>query len=217
VNKAFKESGIEIPYDYVNVVEFEGIKTEPVINTEKKKKTAPSKRHYRTNTIRLSKEGKTVADAVELAQLYSKKQRLDNHAAMQLELLTEESIGVLKNIFGNLSINFWIEGSGITYRIHLSFSARMGSGEYNKLLNISTSGKNDAIQGFAAYIWEVVHKGIDSTLNDISDKSSYEWSLSDDEINVDELSESILAAVASNIKVSVSKEKVEIIVIKSYQ
>ena len=221
VNKAFNELGIEIPYNYVNVVEFEGVKNEPSEILEKKKKTAPSKRHYRTNTIKIFDGGKTVADAVETAQNYAKKQRLDKHSSMQLELLTEEGIGVISNIFDNIkTTSFWVEGSGITYRIHLSFSAQMGGEEYQKLLSISSSGKNEAIKGFAAHIWEAVLKGIDATRNDTGScvrKDDYEWSMKDENINEDELSESILAAVATDIKVSVTREKVEMVIIKSTQ
>ena len=217
VNKAFKEHGIEIPYNYLNVVEFEGVKPEPVEQTvEKKKKAAPSKRHYRTNTVKL-REGKTnMAEAIETAQAYAKRQGLEKHAAMQLELLTEESIGVVRNIFDDVLTNFWVEGSGLTYRIHLSFAAQMGSSEYKKLLNLSTSGKNEAVQGFAAHIWEAVLKGINST-NETSEKKDFEWSMNDDNINDDELGESILAAVANDIKVSVTREKVEFVVVKSTQ
>ena len=217
VNKAFREFGIEIPYNYLNVVEFEGVKPVPAEVVEKKKKTAPSKRHYRTNTLKIFDGGKTVEDAINTVQAYAKKQRLDDHAKMQLELLAEESIGVIKNMFSNTVTNFWIEGSGITYRIHLSFAEQMGNEEYQKLLNLSSSGKNEAIKGFAAHIWEAVLKGLDVTMGDSTAKKDYEWSIKDDKLNEDELSESILAAMASDIKVSATRQKVELVVIKSSQ
>ena len=217
VNKAFKEFGIEIPYNYLNVVEFEGIRPEPVELIEKKKKTAPSKRHFRTNTLRLFDGGKTVEDAINTVQAYAKKQRLDDHSTRQLELLAEESIGIIRNMFSNTITNFWVEGSGITYRIHLSFAEQMGSEEYQKLLNLSSSGKNEAIKGFAAHIWEAVLKGLDVTMGESTVKKDYEWSIKDDKLDEDELSESILAAMASDIKVSVTREKVELVVIKTAQ
>lgn len=217
VNKAFKEFGIEIPYNYLNVVEFEGVKPEPGETVDKKKKTAPSKRNYRTNTLKIFDGGKTVEDAITTVQAFAKKQRLDDHAKMQLELLAEESIGVIRNMFSNTITNFWIEGSGVTYRIHLSFAEQMGSEAYQKLLNLSSSGKNEAIKGFAAHIWEAVLKGLDVTMGDSTAKKDYEWSIKDDKLNEDELSESILAAMASDIKVSVTRKKVELVVIKSSQ
>ena len=120
-------------------------------------------------------------------------------------------------MFSNTVTNFWIEGSGITYRIHLSFAEQMGNEEYQKLLNLSSSGKNEAIKGFAAHIWEAVLKGLDVTMGDSTAKKDYEWSIKDDKLNEDELSESILAAMASDIKVSVTRQKVELVVIKSSQ
>ena len=84
----------------------------------------------------------------------------------------------------------------------------MGSDEYKKLLNLSSTGKNEAIQGFSGKIWEVMTTGL-------SNKGNFEWSMNENGINEKELGESILTSMASDIKVSIDRERVEFIVVKS--
>ena len=214
VNRAFKENGIEIPYNYVNVVEFEGQKTEPVEPVEKKVKTAPSKRRFRTNTVRFVSGSSAIGGAVEAAKTFAKRQRLGHKDAMQLELMTEETLGIIGKIVDGVSTSFWIEGSGVKYRIHLTFKAKVGSEEYRKLMSLSTSGRNEAIGGFANKILEIMVNGISTSGSD-QNGEGYKWSLKDDVLNEDELAESILAAVAEDIKVSVTRDHVDFIVVKS--
>ena len=218
VNKAFRERGIEIPYNYVNVMQYEGVKKEAEERSDAvtTRKTSPSKRHYRTNTLRVTTGGDNIADVVKTAQRFAKKQRLGEHEKMQLELMSEESYGIINDIVDKTKIEFWIEGSGYKYRIHLRFDATVRNREYTKLVNLSTEGKNAAVKGFTGKIWEVMAKGMKnvSSANEESD-SSFEWQLNDHKINEGEIGESILVSVASNITVNITKQRVEFLVVKS--
>ena len=64
-------------------------------------------------------------------------------------------------------------------------------------------------------IWEKMIAGIKSADAGSENGAGYEWSLRDNEIGDDEIGESILNALADNIKVSVTKTHVELVVIKS--
>ncbi len=211
VNKAFNENGIEIPYNYVNVVEYEGVKAEKDnAALAEKRKTSPSKRHYRTNTVKIPASVAHAAEAIRVAERYSLRQRLTENQKMQLEILCEEALGVIGAIAEDVKTDFWIEGSGVKYRIHLKFDAKVGSEEYKKLINLSSTGKNEAIQGFSGKIWEVMTAGL-------GNKENFEWSMNENGINEKELGESILTSMANDIRVSIDRERVEFIVIKSSQ
>ncbi len=217
VKNAFQNRGIEIPYNYLNVVEYEGIKAAPAAEPEKKKEIDdPSKRLFRTNTLRFRTDNINIEKAMETVHIFSRRQRLDVRKTRQMELLTEETIGIIRNIVSDTKVSFWIEGSGLTYRIHLTFSARIGSEEYRRLLSLSSSGRNEAARTFPDRLWEIIVRGIDSQTEDRQEKGSYEWNLSEEtNISADQIGEFILAAIADDIKVSVRKEKVELLVLKS--
>ncbi len=212
INRTFKERGIEIPYNYINVVsrEYEATGSQKPV----KKKVAPSKRSARTDTIRIQANSDQIAAALETARAFAKKQRLDAKASGQLELMTEELIGIMGAIADDAEAKLWIDGSGHKYRIHMSFPTHVGLEEYKRLLAISTSGKNEAATTLRGKIIETMATGI---INRSSNQSEeFEWSLND-EPNAAQIGESILVALADDIKVNVTREKVEMLVIKSLQ
>ncbi len=216
VNEMFKQLGIEIPYDYINVVEREFIEdnSETVM---KKKKTSPSKRSVRSDTVKVTAGSDHISEAVKTAQEFADKQRLDNKSKRQLELMSEEAIGIIGSIAESTKVKFWIDGSGLKYRIHLSFPASVGSDEYKRLLSLASSGKNEAIKSLSAKIWETMITGLGSGSDPESRSEQFEWSLHNDEPNIEQIAESILVALSDDIKVSVTRDHVELLVIKSVQ
>jgi hypothetical protein len=157
-----------------------------------------------------------IESALETVREFASRQRLSAHAAMQLELMTEEIIGVIGNIVDKTKAKLWVEGSGVKYRIHISFSTNFGTEEYKRLLSLSSSGKNEAVTTLAGKIWEKMVAGI-KTAAEEGHEGDYEWSLHENSQEEDDFGESILTSIADDVKVSVTKEKVELIVIKSVQ
>lgn len=215
VNRAFKEHGIEIPYNFINVVERENTSSEEDAGI-KKKKTSPRKRTTRTDTVNIVPGSGHIELALETVRKFAETQRLSERAAMQLELMTEETIGVIGNIIDKAKAKLWVEGSGVKYRIHISFESSFGTEEYKRLISLSSSGKNEAVKTFAGKIWEKMVAGI-KTASEEGHDGDYEWSLHESGQDEDDFGESILTSIADDVKVSVTKEKVELIVVKSVQ
>ena len=155
-------------------------------------------------------------DAIQTARGYAKRQNLEKRAAVQLELLTEESLGFVQRVVDHTSRDFWIEGTGEIYRIHLRFDAKVGSEAYKKLINLSTSGRNEAANSIAGKVWEAVLMGLKRPPEKGSKgKNSFVWQLSEAGLEEEEIGKSILGAVASDVRVSVTTERVELIVSKA--
>ena len=215
VLNSFRKYGIEIPYAYVNVMEFQGSKPVPQADTEESS-ASPARRRRRTNTVHMEPGENKLEEAIQLAKSFAERQKLSKRAAMQLELLTEESLGFIKRIVDHTSRDFWIEGTGTMYRLHISFYAKIGSEEYKKLINISSSGRNDANNSLSGRIWEAVLMGLKRPGGKGKDsREGFEWHLKDTEISEAEISQSILGAMASDIRVSVTAERVELTISKS--
>ena len=214
VLNAFRKYGIEIPYSYVNVMEFQGTKAEPEEVLEKS--VAPAKRSRRTNTVHMEPGESGLEEAIQLARSFAALQNLNKRAATQLELMTEESLGFVKRIVDHTSRDFWIEGTGSLYRLHISFYARIGSEEYKKLIKMSSSKRNEADNGLSGKIWNAVLMGLKRPGGSGKvGRDNYEWHLSDSAFTEEEISQSILGAMASDIRVSVTTDRVELTVSKS--
>ena len=213
VNNAFKKNGIEIPYNYVNVVQFEGKKVDIEDLPDRQVSSRPSKRQYRTNTLKYNMNKSNIEDAVGLAKAFSKRQRLGRSDSAKLELLTEEAVGIVTSVSESENINLWIDGTGLKYRIHLTFASLVGTEEYKRLVNLSSKGRNEAVTGLAGKIREIMAVGLTSAST--RDKEEYKWSLKEASLSEDEIRENIVTVIADDIKVTVTKEKVEFLVIKS--
>ena len=215
VNKAFREHGIEIPYNFVNIVERDNTAPSDNIALASGKKKSPSKRHFRTDTVIITPDRENLTQAIDMVRSFASMQRLDEKARNQLALMTEELIGLTGDIVGNTMAKLWIEGSGLKYRIHLNFKADIGSGERIRLLSLSSSGRNEANNSLPQKIWEKVIVGLRTTEDNTNANDNYEWSMHDNEPSAHEIAESILVALADDIRVSVTKTHVELTVVRS--
>ncbi len=213
VLKAFRDNNIEIPYNYINVIDAGQKETSNIVSDQPHKKVAPSKRHFRTNNITLSHAENDIEIALKLANQFSTRQSLNTKDTHKLEHLTEESILFIKNAMGSTNTLFWIEGSGISYKIHFRFTASIGSKEYKKLLELSSTGKNEAVKSVPGRVFEAMRFGLESIMTGNSEQ--FEWKLSQEHLSSNELSESILAAMAGEITVHIAKDQVEFIVSNS--
>ena len=150
------------------------------------------------------------------AKRYASKQRLSPRDQGRLELLAEESVSIIRDIVQEARLNFWVEGSGNMYKIHVTFKPQLGTDEYKRLINLSTSGRNEAVNSLGGRIQEIMVMGLNMTRDQDKDKDkAYKWSLSQDKIDVSQIGQSILVAEADDVKVSVTRDKVEMIVIKN--
>ena len=218
VLNAFRRYGIEIPYQYVNVNQFEGSKVTPPVETAVPEKVAaPAKRHIRTNTVHMIPGEDGLEDAIQTARGYAKRQNLEKRAAVQMELLTEESLGFVQRVVDHTSRDFWIEGTGEIYRIHLRFDAKVGSEAYKKLIMLSSTGRNEAANSITGKVWEAVLMGLKRPPEKGKGKNSFTWQLSEAGVDEEEIGKSSLGAVASDVRVSVTTERVELIVSKTLE
>ena len=75
--------------------------------------------------------------------------------ALRLRLLAEEMTGMLRTLIGKEQFRFWVETEGKTFALHLTGKTLMNTDLKRELLNVSTSGKNEAAKGFMGRIREI--------------------------------------------------------------
>ncbi|MBO4904170.1 MAG: mechanosensitive ion channel family protein [Lachnospiraceae bacterium] len=216
VHKAFAAHGIEIPYNFVNVVEREYVENE-VVEDKGTAKNEPVKRTFRTDTYRLYDTKEPIARVITATEQFGSRLKLDQKYVMQLQLISEELIGIVRNIITDAKATFWIEGTGLLCRIHLLLPTSVESAEYQKLISLSTTGKNEAASNISGKIWQMTMNGLLQKKDGEGKKGrSYTWSLREYESTGDTslLGESILSSMANDVKVKVTKASVELIVIK---
>lgn len=192
----------------------------------------------RTDYIKVTCRGSGMESALDQAEKVAAYKDLTPKKALHLRLLTEEMMGLMRSLTGEQEGIFWIEDDGDLFRLHLQMQTRMTSDKRDQLLSVASSGKNEAARGLMGRLRDIFDRGADEDLAAASpllmggsyDSSSspsleWEWSMTRYEASLsariaqdnaareawDELEKSVVARVASDVKVSIRSGLVEMI------
>ena len=109
----------------------------------------------KTDVIVISPMGDGMAEALRQTEMAGTYRALTPKESLRLRLLSEEMMGMLRTIVGDIPANYWVEAEDKRFSLHLSTKARMNADMREELLKTATSGKNDAVKGFMSRIRDV--------------------------------------------------------------
>ena len=197
----------------------------------------------KTDVIVVSSKGRRMEQALLQAEKTAAFKGLSPKSALHLRLLTEETMGLMRSITGETEGQFWIEDRDGVFEVHLLVETRLTSLKREKLLEVSSSGKNESAKGLMGKIRDFFDQGADLDVSGLTsplllagayEHSStatldWEWSMAryEDELSTrverreedaleawDELEKSVVAHVADDVKVSIRGPRVEMIILK---
>ena len=190
----------------------------------------------KTDVITVSSRGAQVDAALRQAEKTAAYKGLSPKAALHLRLLTEEMMGMMRSIAGDVEGKFWIEDKDGLYELHLKARVSMDEEKREKLLSAATSGKNEAAKGIMGKIRAFFEPAEDNPLfvtsmmldgpeglNDTT-WSMYEYRerleqyIKEQRSGAaeawDELEKSVVSHVADDVKVSIRGRDVEMTIFK---
>ena len=197
----------------------------------------------KSDVITVSSKGSRMETALNQAEKVAVYKELTGKNALQLRLLTEEMMGMMRSITGETEGQFWIEDEDGEYRLHLLVNTRMTSDKREQLLSAATSGKNESAKGLMGRLRDFFDRGADGDFSSSPlllpemDMGStmptldWEWSMVRYESELiarmgrddaaakeawDELEKSVVAQVADDVKVSIRGGAVEMIITKKF-
>ena len=88
--------------------------------------------------------------------------KLARREALRLDLLVEETLGMVKATVDDFYGRLWFEGEGKRCEIHLEATADMNADRKEELLSASSTGRNAAAKGFMAMLRDVVSGAVHS-------------------------------------------------------
>ncbi len=197
----------------------------------------------KTDVIIVSSQGNQMETALNQVDKVAAYKNLPVRDALHLRLLTEEMMGLMRSITGEVQGEFWIEDRDGIYELHLQVDTRMNSQKREKLLSSATTGKNDSARGLMGRLRDFFDRGADEDitgftspllLSGVFDHSSsptldWEWSMIQYEEALapsvkreekealeawDELEKSVVAHVADDVKVSIRGRTVHMTILK---
>ena len=141
--------------------------------------------------------------------------------ALRLKLLSEEVLRLAKSIIGYGIMNFWLEGNSRVTKIYLTADNHMDKSKQEQLISVSSTGENSVEKGFFGKL---------RSLFTIDAPGNSTWSLKDYEEELrrrkeedkysqeawDDLERSLVANLADDIEVGVSKDSIQMVVTKDF-
>ena len=197
----------------------------------------------KTDIISVSSSGRQMEIALKQVEKVAAYKELGHKQALHLRLLAEEMMGMMRSITGEKEGEFWIEDEDGVYRLHLRVTTPMNSDKREKLLSVSSTGKNESAKGLMGRLRDFFDQSVDDdvasitsplVMPDMFEQTSmtsldWEWSMikyvdvlsakvkEDDPAAKeawDELEKSVVAHVADDVKVSIKGRTVEMTIIK---
>ena len=197
----------------------------------------------KTDVITVSNRGSQMEAALKQTEKVAAYKGLSERQALHLRLLTEEMMGLMRSITGATEGLFWIEDEDGEYRLHLQVRKLLTGDEKEKLLSVSSTGKNESAKGLMGKLREFFDWGADGdlmaasstlVLPDMFEQSStplldWEWSMRAYENALstrleqnepefreawDELEKSVVKNVADDVKVFIRSGVVELVILK---
>ncbi|MBR2854032.1 MAG: hypothetical protein IKE81_06905, partial [Clostridia bacterium] len=106
----------------------------------------------KTDVIAISSEENNMEAALNEIDKLSVYNQLSPKDSMSLRLLTEEMLGMMRSITGERTGCFWIEDQDSVFQLHLQVETMMDFSKQEKLLEVSSTGKNEAAKGIMGRI-----------------------------------------------------------------
>jgi len=184
----------------------------------------------KSDVVCIANDGTGIAEALKQTEAVAVYKSLSHKDAIHLLLLAEEMTGMVKALTGELTAQYWIETDADIFQLHLRTNTEMNSDKREKLLAVTTSGKNST-KGFMAKVKSIFEAAIGAMGRGYGDAVELGlvesdgnmgfsgWSLTQYKQNAkdeewDELERSIVAKLADEVKVSISGSNVEMIIEK---
>lgn len=196
----------------------------------------------KTDVITVSSQGNRMEAALGQVDKVIAYKELSGKNALHLRLLAEEMMGLMRSVTGAGEGLFWIEEEDQEYRLHLQVRARLSEEKRERLLDVSSSGKNESAKGLMGRLRDFFDWGSDEDLatftspllmpeafeHTSSPVLDWEWSMRRYESALcaqmandpaardawDELEKSVVKHVADDVKVFIRNGVVELVILK---
>ena len=187
----------------------------------------------KSDVIAVSNKQDNIEQVLSQTDRVASYRDLSHKGALHLRLLAEEMMNMMRALVGEAEGQFWIESEGDQFTLHLKAKTVVDPEAREKLLSVSTTGRNEAHRGFtgkiraffepfetapffldpdlagagADLVWSmrVYEQQLIEYVRDARDGAAEAW---------DELEKSVIAHVADDVKVSVRNGEAEMIVSK---
>lgn len=123
----------------------------------------------KSDVFMLNSDAGRMAAARYSTEDFARELGLDRHDTLRLELLTEETLGMVKAMVEEFYGQLWFEAEGRHCEIHLQATADMNADRREELLSVSSTGRNASAKGFMGMLKDVLSGAMHSFSRSMND------------------------------------------------
>ena len=132
----------------------------------------------KSDVIRIDSKGNGFREAIVQTDKTAVFVGLNQDQSLDLQLLTEEMLSLVRSVTGEVKASFWIESEAKAFELHMTAKTVMDREKRRQLIESSTSRKNEAATGFLgrlrnafeeAMASEADNQYVDMSLDEIAD------------------------------------------------
>ena len=169
----------------------------------------------RTNSVILTGSETDYEGILQAAEYYSRFHNLSEKDRHVIELLSEELVNFTKEITEIPKGKYYLEGNRHKVRIHLTTKTSVSSRTQNELIDLSSTGHNEASNSFISRINDMVNSVVSGSSNR---SASISYSEFKNDSGADySLEKKLITSLSDEIKVSINKELIDIVVFKKLE
>ena len=157
----------------------------------------------RSDSIAIDNKGNGLETALSQTGALAKLCELNPKETLQLQMLTEEMMGMVRSITGEMNGMFWIENKDKAFTLHLTTKTVMDAIKRYQFLSTSTTNRNEA--AMLAEDNSVCYDSNGMALDEAPEEN--EW---------DRYERSILRKLADEIRIGVRGGNVDMEVVKKF-
>lgn len=174
-----------------------------------------------TGVILIDNTGNGFENAVAETRKAAEYQQLSGKNVLQLELITEEMLSLVRSVTGEMKASFWIEAEDGQFDLHLNTKTVMDKEKRYQLISSASSRKNEAAKTFLGYLRNVLEEAMaaeaDHSASDIPMDILHDIPGDPvEDAGWDGYERSVLAKVADQVKVAIRGGVVDMTVSKKF-
>ena len=192
-----------------------------------------------SDLIYVNSDGTGLEEVKQHAAKLAALRGLTEKQTLTLQLLAEETVGMLRGLTGEHKAGFYIETDGLRFRLYLSTNTTMNASLRRKLLSASSSGVNTAARGVGGRLRDLFERIIepgenylesgtvwgwgrmgdapDSVPADIAMWSLNRYKTEADKEAWDELEQSVIVGLSDEVEFAILGDRVRMTVYKSFE
>ena len=171
----------------------------------------------RSDSIAIDNRGNGLETALSQTRALAKLCELNPKETLQLQMLTEEMMGMVRSITGEMNGMFWIENKDKAFTLHLSTKTVMDAIKRYRFLSTSTTNRNEAAKGFIGFLRDKFEAAMLAEDNSVYyDSNGMILDEAPEENEWDRYERSILRKLADEIRIGVRGGNVEMEVVKKF-